>query len=177
MPDDELREVAAAGKLTDDDVLAEQVDRMLADKRGKQFVVDFADQWLDLCDINFTEPDRRLYRDFDLIVQESMMAETHRYLQEMLEKNLSVSHLIDSNFTFLNERLGSYYGARGIEGEALRRIPIPENHPRGGLLTQGAILKVTSNGTTTSPVIRGVWVSERLMGVQIPRSTDKRSGC
>ena len=168
MPDDELRATAESGRLTLSKVLAQQVDRMLADKRGKHFVVDFADQWLDLCDINFTEPDRRLYRDFDLVVQESMLAETHAYLQEMLEKDLSVSHLIDSNFTFLNERLGSYYGARGVEGQEMRRVPIPGDHPRGGLLTQGAVLKVTANGTTTSPVIRGVWVSERLMGVQIP---------
>lgn len=168
MPDDELRRVADRGELTKGDNLAKQVDRMLADERGKRFVVDFADQWLDLCDINFTEPDRRLYRDFDLIVQESMIAETHKYLQAMLDDDLSVSHLIDSEFTFLNERLGAYYGANGVTGDQMRRIPIPADHPRGGLLTQGAILKVTANGTNTSPIIRGVWVSERLMGIHIP---------
>lgn len=168
MPDAELRRVADSGQLTNDKVLAGQVDRMLADERGKQFVVDFADQWLDLCDINFTEPDRRLYPQFDLTVQLSMLEETHRYLQAMLEEDLSVSYLIDSDFTYLNERLANYYGAKGIDGDELVRVPIPEDHPRGGLLTQGAVLKVTANGTNTSPVLRGVWVSERLMGIEIP---------
>lgn len=169
MPDEELLAIAGKGKLQDDKVLAEQVDRMLADEKGKRFVVDFADQWLDLCDINFTEPDRRLYGSFDLVVQESMLAETRAFLQAMLDDDLSVSNLIDSGFTFLNERLAAYYGADGlVKGQGLKRVPIPEDSPRGGLLTQGAILKVTANGTNTSPVIRGVWVSERLMGVHIP---------
>lgn len=168
MPDEELRKLADEGKLANDAELSKQMNRMLADEKGKRFVVDFADQWLDLCDINFTEPDRRLYRDFDLTVQLSMLEETHRYLQALLERDLSVSNLIDSDFTFLNERLATYYGAKGNFGQEMRPVPIPEDHPRGGLLTQGAVLKVTANGTTTSPVIRGVWVSERLMGIDIP---------
>lgn len=168
MPDAELRELADARRLANSRTLEEQVDRMLADEKGKRFVIDFADQWLDLCDINFTEPDRRLYGSFDLIVQESMLDETRLFLQAMLDDNMSVTNLVDSRFTYLNERLGSYYGATGVKGEEMRRIPIPADHPRGGLLTQGAILKVTANGTNTSPIIRGVWVSERLLGVHIP---------
>jgi hypothetical protein len=97
-----------------------------------------------------------------------MLDETHAYLKLMLDDNLSVSHLIASDFTFLNSRLARFYKIDRVESDALRQIALrPEDH-RGGLLTQGAILKVTANGSTTSPVIRGVWVSERLLGTEIP---------
>lgn len=167
-PDAELRELAEKGELRQPDVLKKQVERMLKEERGERFVADFAQQWLDLSEIDFTQPDRKLVPGFDLIVQQSMLAETRTYLQTMLDADLSVSHVIDSDFCFLNERLANWYGIEGVEGEALRRVPLDPDSPRGGLLTQGAILKVTANGTTTSPVIRGVWVSERLLGVQVP---------
>jgi hypothetical protein len=149
-------------------VIRAQVERMLSDERGRRFVEDFAAQWLDLSEIDFTEPDRKLYRGFDLIVQQSMLDETHAFLQAMLDDDLSVSHVIDSDFTFLNERLATHYGIDGIEGEELRKVSLKSDDPRGGLLTQGAILKVTANGTNTSPVLRGVWVSERLLGEHVP---------
>jgi hypothetical protein len=113
-----------------------------------------------------------LIPDFDAIVQNSMLDETHTYLEAMLRDNASVAGLIDSDFTFLNSRLARFYGIEGVEGDSLRRVALKPRQHRGGLITQGAILKVTANGTTTSPVIRGVWVSERLLGEAIPPPPD-----
>lgn len=168
MPDPELQKLAAAGRLSDKTVLRSQVNRMLTDKRGENFLKDFAAQWLDLDQIDFTEPDRRLHPKFDIVVQQSMLEETHAFLQTLLDEDLSVGHLIDSDFTFLNSRLARFYQIWRVKDSELKRVKLrPEDH-RGGLLTQGAILKVTANGTTTSPVIRGVWISERLLGEHVP---------
>jgi mono/diheme cytochrome c family protein len=172
LPDDELLQLAGDGEMRDPDVLQQQVERMLADGRGRTFVEDFAAQWLDLDQIDFTEPDRKLYPEFDVIVQQSMLEETHAFLETMLRDNLSVTHLIDSDRTFLNSRLARYYDIDGVNGDELQQVSLDAQSHRGGLLTQGAILKVTANGTTTSPVIRGVWVSERLLGVEIPPPPD-----
>lgn len=168
MPDNQLLKMAASGKLTKPWAVKQQVERMLADDRGKNFVRDFAADWLDLRLIDFTEPDPRLHRDFDIVVQQSMLDETHTYLQTMLDDNLSVEMLIDSDFTFLNSRLARFYRIDGVTGDAIQQVALKPEHHRGGLLTHGAILKVTANGTTTSPVIRGLWVSERLLGVHVP---------
>ncbi|QDV13402.1 hypothetical protein CA51_32920 [Rosistilla oblonga] len=167
-PDVELMKLAAAGKLRNREVLLQQIDRLLEGPGGRQFIRDLADQWLDLHLIDFTEPDRRLYPGFDVIVQQSMLDETHRYLEEMLREDLPIGLIIDSDFTFLNSRLARYYKIDGAKSDVLERVSLkPEDH-RGGLLTHGSIMKVTANGTTTSPVIRGVWVSERLLGREIP---------
>ncbi len=172
MPDAELLRLAAAGEMKKPQVLRAQVKRMLADARGKEFVRDFSSEWLDLNLIDFTEPDRRLYKTFDVVVQNAMLDETHAYLQAMLDGNLSVTHVIASNFTFLNSRLSRFYDLQGAanasNNDELRRVKLDPGSRRGGLLAQGAILKVTANGTTTSPVIRGVWVSERLLGEEVP---------
>ena len=168
MPDQRLMDVAAAGKLKNADVLRQQVNRMLKDHRGANFVKDFAHEWLELSEIDFTEPDRRLYPGFDVIVQESMLQETQTFLQHMLENDLSVSNLIDSDFTFLNNRLARYYKIEAVSGDSMQKVALQDEHHRGGVLTQGAIMKVTANGTTTSPVLRGIWVSERLLGEEIP---------
>ena len=174
MPDRQLLRLAAEKKLTNKRAISRQVDRMLADAKGKNFVVDLADQWLDLNLIDFTEPDQRLYPGFDVIVQDSMLQETHLFLQKMLDDDLSVGHLIDSDFTFLNSRLADYYNVEGVQGDSMQQVslkPSPKTKQAtrpGGLLTHGAIMKVTANGTNTSPVIRGVWVSERLLGQEIP---------
>ncbi|MCA9059376.1 MAG: DUF1592 domain-containing protein [Planctomycetaceae bacterium] len=168
MPDAELQQKAASAELHLPTQLSAQVERMLNDRRGRSFVPDFAAEWLDLSLIDFTEPDRRLYPSFDIIVQQSMLDETHSYLQEMVDRDLSVKHLLDSDYTYLNSRLADYYQMTGVDGDELRKVSLKPADHRGGLLTQGAILKVTANGTTTSPVIRGVWVSERLLGKEIP---------
>lgn len=171
MPDKQLLRLASDKKLANPEMIWQQTKRMLADPKGQNFVVDLADQWLDLNLIDFTEPDRRLYPGFDVIVQNSMLEETHAFLRTMLEKDLSVSHLIDSDFTYLNSRLASYYDLhdfKDIEGDGLQKVSLKSSDRYGGLLTHGSIMKVTANGTTTSPIIRGVWVSERLLGQEIP---------
>lgn len=168
MPDERLLQLAAEGKLRNRQVLTREVERMLSAGRGAEFVENFAAEWLDLSEIDFTEPDRRLYPGFDLIVQQSMLDETQTFVDTMLDEDLSVTQLIEADYTYLNNRLARYYGIPGVEGDTLQRVSLQPDDPRGGLLTQGAILKVTANGSTTSPVIRGVWVSERLLGRHIP---------
>lgn len=167
-PDDQLMQLASAGKMRDTETLKQQTRRLLAGSSGEKFLHDLAAEWLDLDQIDFTQPDSKLYRDFDPIVEQAMLTETETYLSEMLQKNLSVSHLIDSDFTYLNSRLARYYGIDGITGDELQRITLKPQSRRGGLITQGAIMKVTANGSNTSPVVRGVWVSERLLGVDVP---------
>jgi hypothetical protein len=167
-----LSELAAAGRFHDPSAIRTEAERLLAGPAGRQFIQDFAAEWLDLCLIDFTEPDRKLFPDFDAIVQQAMLQETQLFLESMLRDNLSVTHLIDSDFTFLNSRLGRFYDIPGVTGDEMRRVTLTEDNPRGGVLTQGAILKVTANGSNTSPVVRGVWVSERLLGVPIPPPPD-----
>ena len=172
MPDRKLMAVAASDGLTDTAELQAQVERMLSAPRGVTFIRDFAHHWLDLKDIDFTEPDRRLYPGFDSIVQQSMLNETHAFLDEMLENDLSVSNLVESRFTYLNNRLARHYSIDGVLGDRMQKVSLrPQDH-RGGLLTHGAVLKVTANGTTTSPVVRGVWVSERILGTEISPPPD-----
>ncbi len=167
-PDETLLNLAAEGRLLEPATLRAQVQRMLDDPRGEGFIPDLAAEWLDLCEIEATEPDAKLYPGFDVIIQNSMLQETHAFLQTLLTDDLGVGHLIDSDFTYLNSRLARHYGIDGVEGDELRRFALRPQHRRGGVLTQGAILKVTANGSTTSPVIRGVWVNERLLGTHIP---------
>jgi hypothetical protein len=167
-PDESLTRLADSGELHEPSAIRREVERLLSETGGRRFVEDFAAEWLDLDQINFTEPDSKLYPDFDAIVQQSMLDETHTFLETMLRENLSVSHLIASDFTFLNSRLGRFYDIDGVTGDRVRRFKLQPEHHRGGVLTQGAILKVTANGSNTSPVVRGVWVSERLLGQAIP---------
>ena len=167
-PDEELLQLAGNGKLRDADVLTAQINRMLDDERGQSFVKDFAAEWLDLDQIDFTEPDRRMFPSFDIIVQQSMLNETHQYLQSMLNEDRSVTELVDSNYSFLNSRLARFYRIDDVHGDGLQKVSFRPKHHRGGLLTHGSVLKVTANGTNTSPVIRGVWISDRLLGKDIP---------
>jgi hypothetical protein len=167
-PDSRLSELAESHQLHDLATVRAEADRLLAGEFGRQFVEDVAAEWLDLDQINFTQPDRKLFPRFDSIVQQSMLDETHTFLQTMLRDNASVTRLIDADYTFVNSRLARFYGIDGVEGDELRRIELAARHHRGGVLTQGAILKVTANGSNTSPVVRGVWVSERLLGTPIP---------
>ena len=169
-PDAELTAHAADGSLLDPGVLHGQVDRLLAGGGGRRFVEEFAAQWLDLDAMDETTPDRRLHPDFDPIVHHAMLDETHAFLAELLAEDLPVARLVDADFTFLNERLATHYGLDPPAGgdETLRRVSLPAGGVRGGVLTQGAVLKVTANGTDTSPVLRGVWVNERLLGEHVP---------
>ncbi|MEN9574240.1 MAG: hypothetical protein RL514_2095 [Verrucomicrobiota bacterium] len=164
MPDDTLLALAAKGALAQPKVLREQVERLLADKKSERFVEDFLGQWLKLRAIAANDPDKKLYPEFNPYLQDSMVAETRAYFRELLEKNLTASHLVKSDFAMLNEKLATHYGIKGVSGPAIRRVALPPGSPRGGFLTQAAILKITANGTTTSPVPRGAFVMARLLG-------------
>ncbi len=164
MPDEDLLALAASGKMTDDSVLRAQVERMLNDPRAQNFVRNFVAQWLDLRLIDFTMPDTKLYPEFDIRLRQSMVEETELFFAELLKKDLSLTNFVHSDFSFLNERLATHYGIPGVEGMALRRVALPAESHRGGVLTHASVLKVTANGTTTSPVIRGVWVLKNILG-------------
>ncbi len=177
MPDEPLLNLAAEAKLSQPDVLQEQFHRMLNDPRSKRFVNSFADQWLKLNQIDFTTPDTKLYRTFDTVLQESMLQETRAFVAELIHHDLSVTNLIDSDFAMVNERLARHYQLldrrstlKLVPGEGVQKVSLAPGHTahRGGLLTQGAILKVTADGTSTSPIVRGVFVNERILGVHIP---------
>ena len=162
MPDARLTELAASGKLRA--ALREEVERMLKEAKSQRFIEDFPGQWLKLRAIAANDPDKKLYPESSPYLQDSMVAETRAYLREMIEKNLDASHLVRSDFAMLNEKLAVHYGIPGVTGSQIRRVALPPDCPRGGFLTQGAILKVTANGTTTSPVPRGAFVMARLLG-------------
>ncbi|MBK8037093.1 MAG: DUF1592 domain-containing protein [Verrucomicrobiaceae bacterium] len=170
IPDQELLELANQNKLREPQTLAQQVERLLSHAKAKRFIASFTDQWLKLNQIDFTTPDTRLFRDFDPVVQESMLQETRTYFTELLRRDLSITNLIDSDFAFLNGRLARHYKADLSlkSGEGLQKVSLKPEAKRGGLVTQGAILKVTADGTSTSPVVRGVFINERLLGNHIP---------
>jgi len=164
LPDDHLFHLAAEGRLGDPAVLSSEVDRMLDDEKSQRFVEDFLDQWLELEDIDATTPDENLYPEYDDVLRQAMLKESRRFFSELIWDDRGVRELIDSDFTFLNRRLAMHYGIPGIEGLELRRVRLPDGSPRGGILTQASVLKVTANGTTTSPVPRGNFVLSNLLG-------------
>ena len=163
-PDARLAELAAAGKLRDAKTLRGEVERLLQDKKSERFVEDFLGQWLKLRAIAANDADKKLYPEFNPYLQDSMVAETRAYFRELLDRNLDATHLVKSDFVMVNEKLAKHYGIAGVTGAQIRRVPLPADCPRGGFLTQGAILKITANGTTTSPVPRGAFVMDRLFG-------------
>jgi hypothetical protein len=163
-PDDELMQLAAAGRLRDPDVLVAQARRLLADPRGRRFTENLLDNWLTLRDIDFTQPDTKLYPEFEEYLQRSMLAESRAFFHELLAGDLPARSLVDSEFAMLNERLAEHYGVPGVRGPGIRRVQLPPGTHRGGVLTQGAVLKVSANGTTTSPVVRGAFVLDRVLG-------------
>ena len=169
-PDAELRRLAAAGQLHDPRVLHAQTDRLLNDPKAGRFVDAFLDYWLDLRRMVATAPDEVLYNDYylDDLLTESALAETRAFFTELIRGDLPARNLVSSDFVFANERLAAHYGLPPVEGVALRKVAVPPGSLRGGLLTQAAVLKVTANGTTTSPVLRGAWIMERILGQPPP---------
>lgn len=165
MPDQELSRLANEGRLRDAKVLHEQVERLLRSPKSVEFTRNFTGQWLDLRDIDFTEPDANLYPEFDELLRISMVRETEMFFDHVLKNNSNVTKFVDADFSFLNERLARHYGVDGVEGQHFRRVELPANGLRGGLLTQASILKVTANGTYTSPVLRGTWILENILGM------------
>jgi len=168
MPDEALFALAAKGQLHNPYVLQTQVDRMLNDPKAKAFTEDFTGQWLGLRDIAANTPDKALYPEFEEYLQWSAKRETELFFDELLKQNLGVRNLVDSNFAMLNGRLAELYGIPGVEGAAFRKVALKPEYHRGGVLTQASVLKVTANGTSTSPVLRGVWILDRIMGRPTP---------
>lgn len=167
-PDEELLKLAAADKLHEPAILKAQVERLLNDSRASEFTSNFTGQWLDLREISFTEPDRTLYPEFDELLKVSMVKETQLFFQEILDNDRSLLEFVDSDWLILNERLANHYEIDGVTGQEFRIVPRPDGSVRGGVVTQASILKVTANGSNTSPVVRGVWLLENIMGEHIP---------
>ncbi|MDB2526305.1 DUF1592 domain-containing protein [Mariniblastus sp.] len=164
MPDDELLKLAGEGKLGESTVLQQQVERMLEDEKSTRFVQDFVGQWLRLYDVNETTPDRKIYPEFDGLLKDSIIKETELFFAELINENLSTANLIDSKFTFVNRRLAEHYRLPQVRGQEMRKVTLPDKSVRGGVLGQASILKLTANGTFTSPVKRGAFVLTRLLG-------------
>ncbi len=169
LPDDELLDVAAAGKLTENPaVLERQVRRMLADPRSSSLTDHFAAQWLHLRNLDSLQPDLRLFPDFDDNLRQAMRQETEALFNEIRQSNQSVLDLLRCDHTYLNERLAKHYDIPGIVGSHFRRVDLPTDSHRGGLLRHASLLAVTSYATRTSPTIRGNWVLGNLIGTPPP---------
>ena len=163
-PDGRLREQAAGKKLRDPEVLKAEVERMLGSEKSQRFVVDFLGQWLKLQTIGKNDVDPGLYPEFQKYLQDSMVGETRAYFRELIDRDLNARYLVKSDFAMLNGRLALHYGIDGVDGSAIRRVALSPESPRGPFLTQASLLKITANGTTTSPVNRGAFVMDRLLG-------------
>jgi mono/diheme cytochrome c family protein len=164
-PDETLAKLAQTGELAKPAVLRAQVDRLLADPRASAFVTNFAGQWLGLRKVGANPPSLTLYPQYDRHFEISIVRETESFFAEILKHDLDARNLIKSDFVTVNERLARFYGIPGVKGDEMRRVPAPPESHRGGLVTQASMHCITSNGTRTSPVVRGVWVMKTLLGV------------
>ena len=169
-PDSQLMDLAVQKRLRHTDVLSRETNRLIDGPGFDRFVRNFTDYWLNLRHLYRDEPDVRLYPEyrFDAYLIESMERETREFFRSMVRANQPVRVLVDADFVFANDRLAEHYQLQPIRGSALRKTALPPDSPYGGLLTQAAILKVTANGTATSPVIRGAWIMDRLLGQPPP---------
>jgi hypothetical protein len=168
IPDDELLDAAIRGTLRTPAVLERQVRRMLADERSRALVSNFAEQWLYLRNLDLATPDMRLFPDFDDNLRQSFRQETDLFVESVMREDRSVLDLLRANYTFVNERLARHYGIPNVYGSRFRRVTFGPNGQRGGLLRQGSVLTVTSYATRTSPVIRGKWILDNLLGSPPP---------
>ncbi len=166
-PDEELRALAARGGLSDDDVLEAQVRRMLADPRAEALGPRFAAQWLRLQDLDKVHPDVRLQPDFHQQLADAMRQETELFFTSLVREDRSVFDLYTADYTFVNERLAQHYGIEGVSGEELRRVRYPDDRRRG-VFGHASVLTLTSHAGRTSPVLRGKWVMEVIMGTPPP---------
>ena len=169
-PDARLQKLAKAGQLREASVLQTEAIRLIDGDGFNRFVRNFTDYWLNLRHVKRDEPDIRLHPEyrFDDYLVESMERETRIFVTAMIRENWPATSLVDGDFLYANDRLSRFYGLPALQGSDLRRVNVPAGSPRGGLLTQAALLKVTANGTTTSPVVRGAWMMERLLGQPPP---------
>jgi hypothetical protein len=168
-PDDELLKAAADGSLLDATKRRTQAERMLADARSARFVNDFTGQWLRVREVGVMKANADLYPEYDAELEAAMRGETEHFISEMFKRDLPLANLIDSDWTMLNERLAKHYRIDGVVGPDFRRVSLDKSKTvRGGLLTHASIHAITSNGSTTSPVIRGTWVLEKFLGTPAP---------
>ena len=168
LPDDALIDAAAAGTLREPAVLESHVRRMLADPRAESLVTNFAAQWLYLRNLTAVSPDFIVFPDFDETLRRALRRETELFFESIVREDRNALDLLTADYTFVNERLAKHYGLPGIYGSHFRRIALPPDSPRGGLLGHGSILAVTGYATRTSPVVRGKWVLENLLGTPPP---------
>jgi hypothetical protein len=167
MPDDELFELARKKTLSEPDVLEKQVRRILKDPRSRALVDNFAGQWLQLRNLKDFKPEPDLFPAFDDKLRSAMLQETELFFENAVREDRSILDFIDADYTFVNERLAKHYGLPGVKGEQFRRVSLTGT-PRGGILTQAAVLSVSSNPTRTSPVKRGKWILENILGTPPP---------
>jgi hypothetical protein len=168
-PNDELLTAAADGSLLDGTKRRTQAERMLADPRSARFVKDFTGQWLRVREVGMMKANADLYPEYDDELEAAMRGETEHFIAEMFRRDLPLANLIDSDWTMLNERLAKHYAIDGVVGPDFRRVSLDKSKTvRGGLLTHASIHAVTSNGSTTSPVIRGTWMLEKFLGTPAP---------
>ena len=168
IPDEELLETAIRGELHKPDVLEKQTRRMLADPRSRSLANNFADQWLYLRNLESFTPDLRLFPDFDDNLRQAFRQETELFFESVMREDQSVMKLLKADYTFLNERLAKHYGVPNVYGSRFRRVSTTGEVGRGGLLRHGSVLAVTSYATRTSPVMRGKWVLDNLVGTPPP---------
>jgi hypothetical protein len=169
-PDAALRARADKGELQDPTVLRAETARLLADPKSQRFVNAFLDYWLDVRRMEETSPDISLYNDYfiDDFLKEAALEEPRLFFAEQLRQNLPARTIVDADFTFLNDRLAEHYRISGVKGVKMRKVTLPVGSVRGGMMTTAAVLKVTANGSTTSPVLRGKWIMERIAGYELP---------
>jgi mono/diheme cytochrome c family protein len=168
IPDEALLDAATRGQLSDPAILERHVRRMLADPRSETLVSNFAGQWLYLRNLQAARPDPRLFPDFDDNLRQAFRRETELFFESIKQEDRSVLDLLGANYTFVNERLASHYGIPNIYGSHFRRVALPADGPRGGLLGHASVLTVTSYANRTSPVQRGKWVLDNLLGMPPP---------
>ncbi len=168
LPDAALRKSAAQGRLRVPGVLEGHVRRMLADRRSASLIDNFSSQWLHLRNLASARPDMRIFPDFDDNLRQAFRQETALLLEDVIRQDRSVLDLLRPGYTFVNERLAKHYGIPRVYGSRFRRIDLPPGSVRGGLLRHGSVLTVTSYATRTSPVIRGKWILENILGMPPP---------
>ena len=176
-PDAALRAAADSGRLREPAELRKQTERLLESPRSRAFIDDFLDQWLELKNIGATTPDKQLYPEFyevlfggtmDALLQRSILDETRLFFADLAACDSPVSELVAARHSFLNDRLARFYRIEGVDGIAMRKLPLDPASQRGGLLTQASVLKVTAAGLVTSPVVRGAWVRRKILGREVP---------
>ncbi len=168
MPDAELMRLAAGNQLGDPKVLRVQVARMLDDPRSEFLVINFIGQWLQLRNMDSVAPDPEIFPEFDDTLRAAMREETERFVLTLVREDRSLLQLLDADYTYLNERLAKHYDIDGVTGDEFRRVRLEPDGRRGGVLTHASILTITSNATRTSPVNRGKWVLEQILGTPPP---------